>query len=495
MKNKLLHLLRTQPFFLVLLPAFFVLHGLRENYGVVPVPVAWLLFGTYVAAVLLFTGLAWIGYRSWMKAALFACCIMAFHFFFGAVHDLLRDWFPGRLVTRHVFILPVSLVLFISLAILIRKRKSGFTGTTRFLNSLLLVLILLDFSLLFVTMADQPKQSAVSTVEKWTGCDSCKKPDIYLVITDGYPGRKELTDILKYDNSRMEDSLRQMGFFITDSSMSNYNFTTYSMASMLNMEYLDPIIGRYRNKTDLAFCYDKIRNSRTVHQLKSMDYEIINNSIFDIKDLPSSAIPTFLPRKSEPITNQTFLSRMEKELAYHLATTLKIDFVVKFIQNQDLKNNKSLTEKTLALFPKQTTKPRFVYTHLVMPHRPYYFDSTGAPLPLDTLTEEFGKNIPAFISYLKYCNRELINLVKFIKEKSPAPPVIILMSDHGFREFTGPVENSYQFYTLNAVYFPDSNYRQFYKGMSNVNQFRVLFNTQFGQKLPLLKDSTSYLID
>jgi len=495
MKEKFRNILRTKPIFLVLLPAFFVLHGLRENYGVVPVPVAWLLFGTYVAAALLFTGLIWIGYRNWMKAAIYSTCIMVFHFFFGAVHDLLRDWFPGSLVTRHIFILPVSILLFISLAVFLKKRKSRFSGTANFLNTLLLLLIVLDLGWLCFIIVNRPKQPAVAANENWISCDTCKKPDIYLVITDGYPGRKELTDILRYDNIRMEDSLRHLGFHITDSSMSNYNFTTYSMASMLNMEYLQPIIGRYRNKTDLAFCYERIRNSRTVQHLRYMDYEIINNSIFDIKDLPSSAIPTFLPRKSEPITNQTFLSRMEKELAYHLATSLKIGFVVNFIKNQDLKNNQALMAKTRELFPKKTSRPRFVYTHLVMPHRPYYFDSTGAPLPLDTLTEEFGKNIPAFISYLKYCNRELTSLVRSIKEQSPTPPIIILMSDHGFREFTGPVDNIYQFYTLNAVYFPDGNYSRFYKGMSNVNQFRVLFNTQFGQQWPMLKDSTSYLID
>lgn len=495
MKSTLIHILRSKPFFLVLLPAFFVLHGLRENYGVVPVPVAWLLFGTYTAAALLLTGIAWIGYRNWMKAALFASCIMAFHFFFGAVHDLLRDWFPGKLISRHVFILPVSCLLFILLAILIRKRNSAWSGTSYFLNLLLLLLLVFDLSLLTMTLAGQPKPTTPPLSDHWRPCDTCAKPDIYLVLTDGYPGKKELTDILHYDNRRMEDSLQELGFHITDSSLSNYNFTTYSMASMLNMEYLQPIIGRYRNKNDLAFCYEKIRNSRTVHHLRDLNYEIINNSIFDIKDLPSSAIPTFLPRKSEPITNQTFLSRMEKELAYHLATTLKVGFVVNFIQTHDLKNNQALIGKTKALFPKQTNAPRFVYTHLVMPHRPYYFDSTGAPLPLDTLTEEFGKNIPAFNSYLKYCNKELLSLVRTIKVKSPQPPIIILMSDHGFREFTDQTDSSYQFHTLNAIYFPDSNYRQLYKGMSNVNQFRVLFNSQFGQQFPLLKDSTSILID
>lgn len=277
--------------------------------------------------------------------------------------------------------------------------------------------------------------------------------------------------------------------------MSNYNFTTYSMASMLNMEYLDNIVGRYHDKNDLAYCYGRIKNNRVAAFFKQQGYTIHNHSIFDLEDLPSSAIPTFLPRKAEPITSQTFLARMEKELAYHLATTFKLGFVVNFIKTNDLINNRKLMKATRETVLKRDSLPKFVYTHLVLPHRPYYFDSTGAALPLDTLTEEFGKNVPAFISYLKYCNRELLQLVKDIRMHSATPPIIILMSDHGFREYSGPVENRYQFYSLNAVFLPDSNTSGHYKGMTNVNQFRILLNNQFGQQLPLLKDSTSYLID
>ncbi len=495
MKDQLRHILSQKPLFLLLLPAFFVLHGFRENYGIVPVPVAWLLFGTYVAASLVITGLAWIGYRQLMKAAIFACCMMTFHFFFGAVHDLLRDQFPGRLIARHTFILPFSLLLFIILAIIIKKRKSGFTGTSYFINTLLLLLLLLDSLWLTGTIAGQKKQPGVSTTETWIGCDTCKRPDVYLVVADGYPGRTELTHVLKYDNSTFEDSLRRLGFYVADSTVSNYNFTTYSMASMLNMEYLQPIVGRYHDKNDLAYCYSRIKKNKTVDFFRQNGYAIYNYSIFDLEDLPSPAIPTFLPRKSEPITAQTFLSRMEKELAYHLATTLKIGFVLNFLKTNDLKNNRKLMQATRETVLKQNGKPKFVYTHLVLPHRPYYFDSTGAPLPLDTLTEEFGRDIPAFLSYLKFCNRELISFVQYIRQHSQSPPIIIMMSDHGFREFTDTAYNPYSFYTLNAIYRPDSNYSGLYNGMSNINQFSILFNTQFGQKLPLLKDSTSFLID
>lgn len=493
--KKLSHILRQYPLFILLLPAFFVLHGFRENYGVVPVPVAWLLFGTYLLVTLFLTGLAWIGYRDFLKAGLFASIMMAFHFFYGAIHDLLRDWFPGSLITRYTFILPATLILFIVLFIYIKRRKSRFTRTTYFINILLLLLILLDTVWLGRQVVRRQPDTTDVTASALQPCTDCRKMDVYLVITDGYPGHTELWNILNYDNSRFYKSLTELGFHIIDSTLSNYNFTTYSMASMLNMEYLNSIEGRNSNKSDLAYCYSRFKQSRVVKNFTELGYTFYNHSIFDFDNNPSSAIPTFLPRKAEAITAQTFTARMEKEIAYHLATTFKVGFVLDYFKTRDLKNNQSLAQKTRETLALKTGKPKFVYTHLVMPHLPYYFDSTGKPLPVDTLTESFGKNIPAFLNYLEYTNRELLRLVRDIRNNSPEPPVIILMSDHGFREYSGPVNNIYQFYNLNAVCLPDSNYSKFYKGMTNVNQFRVIFNTTFGQQMPLLKDSTSYLID
>ena len=138
-------------------------------------------------------------------------------------------------------------------------------------------------------------------------------------------------------------------------------------------------------------------------------------------------------------------------------------------------------------------QPKFVYTHLVIPHYPYYFDSTGKSIPYEKLTEDLAFNKEAFISYLKYSNNQLLNLTDYILATSKKPPVIILMSDHGFREFKEATDKKYHFLNLNAIYFPDRNYSSFYKGMSNINQFRILFNSQFGQQLSLLKDSSSFL--
>jgi hypothetical protein len=67
-----------------------------------------------------------------------------------------------------------------------------------------------------------------------------------------------------------------------------------------------------------------------------------------------------------------------------------------------------------------------------------------------------------------------------------------LIGDHGFREHQ---EKNFQFRNLNAVYISSGNYSEFYDTVTNVNEYRVLFNTLFKASLPLKKDSTIFLTD
>jgi hypothetical protein len=51
-------------------------------------------------------------------------------------------------------------------------------------------------------------------------------------------------------------------------------------------------------------------------------------------------------------------------------------------------------------------------------------------------------------------------------------------------------DSRYDFMNLNAVYLPNHNYAGLYDSITNVNQFRAVFNNLFHVQLPLLKDST-----
>lgn len=474
-----------------LLPVFFVWHGFIENYDLIPIPDAMQLTGIYCIAATIIAFLSWLYYKNSTKASLFAFLILFYHFFFGALHDFLKGHAFISYLSKYSILLPISLIIYLFL--FFRIKKQSLLKTTFYLNSVLLILIAID-AFVLVQKSNSSTVIATSTTDRnFLPCDTCEHPDIFFIIADGYPGQVELTDLFNYNNSAFETELKNRGFHVTDSSVSNYNFTPFSVSSTLDMNFLTGIVGSNSNKGDMSVCYTTIKKSNTLRYLEESGYEIYNYSIFDLKGQPSLAIPTFLPRKTLPITSQTFLSRIEKELGHHLVTDLKITSVINYLKNQDLNNNRSIYTKTIATATTPSNKPKFVYTHLVMPHYPYYYDSTGKLVDYDSLNNAFYQNKNAFISYLKYSNQQFIRLIDTIQSSTAKQSVVIFMSDHGFREFSEPVDANYHFYNINAVFFPNQQYAAYYTGMSNVNQFRVVFNTLFGQQLPLLKDSTSFL--
>ncbi len=494
MKVAIKNIISDRPVFLLLLPFFFVLHGWMTNFDIVPLKDSERLVINYWLIALVLFFLSWLLFRHPRKAALYGFLILSIQFFFGPVHDFLKTIFPGTFVVKYSFILPALLVVLLGVAITLKKTKKNFSRLSFYLNTLLYILILIDLLFLpFKTSKHDVQEAAMGN--GFTRCDQCDKPDIYLIIADGYPGRTELHDIFGYDNSGFEQELRQRNFHIVDSSMSNYNFTPFSVASMLDMNYPSGITGSNSSKADMSVCYNTIKKSKALSFLTSNGYRFYNYSIFDFYKQNSLARPTFLLTKTKPILSQTFLYRIRRDLGYHLVTTLKLGWVIKNWRNGDLTNNTKLTRLTKDIAGTKTDQPRFVYTHLVMPHYPYYFDSSGNQVSYKILTDDKAFDKKAFLGYLRYANKEYLGLIDHILHYSNRPPIIILMGDHGFREFKETVEKKYHFMNLNAVLIPNRNYTGFYRGQSSVNQFRVLFNSQFGQHLPLLKDSSSFLAE
>jgi hypothetical protein len=486
------NIIRQKPIFLYLLPLFFVLHGYMENYDLVPLKDAFILALQYLAAAIVLSWLAKFYFHDQYKANFYSFFILCFQFFFGTVHDLVRSRFADLFITKYSFILPFSLLVFFLFAVMLNRKKIVSGQLTLYLNTLLVILLLIDTTQLLMK-AVKPRAASHSENLHAVKCDTCNAADLYLIVADGYPGQTELKDVLGYDNTKFLQALKKRNFHIVDSSISNYNFTPFSMASMLNMNFIEGITGSNSNKNDMSICYNTIKISNAYRFFISRGYEFFNFSLFDFPDQPSLAKPTFLYRKTKLITSQTFLYRVNKEIAFHLATTFKLNFIIKYLRNFDLKNNSKLYSLTKDIAEQPSGRPKFVYTHLVMPHYPYYFDSLGKPVSFLTLSDDHARDKKAFLSYLKYANQKYLELIDYILAHSPKPPIILLMSDHGLREFNEPVDQKYHFMNLNTLLLPDSNYHSFYTGMSNVNQFRALLNTEYGQRLPMLKDSVIFI--
>jgi phosphoglycerol transferase MdoB-like AlkP superfamily enzyme len=157
------------------------------------------------------------------------------------------------------------------------------------------------------------------------------------------------------------------------------------------------------------------------------------------------------------------------------------------------RNNKNIYEAAWNKVEKRDSKPGFIYTHLLMPHSPYYYNHNGDPYPFEQLLEGHQTNKTNYLEYLQYTNKKLIALIDRIQKISIKPPIIIVMSDHGFRRISNDTDKKYHFLNLTSIYLPEKYYTPFKDGMSNVNLFRTLLNIRFGQNLPMLQDSTIYL--
>ena len=466
-------------FFIFLLPAFFILHRVSEHYESIQFSEALVLFIKYIIASLLLGALVFLLFKNLKKALIFTTMLMAFHFFYGSIHDGLKDSLGNSFFTKYTFVIPFALLVFIILFFYLKKSNSSFRKVTLYLNSLLIILMVFDgFKLVSAKFKTNQYSNEV------IACDTCYKPDVYLIIADGYAGEQQLKDIFKFDNTSFYNHLASRGFYVVENSLSNYKFTSNSMTSMFNMDYLK------NYKEDKS--HELINDNKTTNFFKNLDYEIKNYSVFKIADQAPFTKTHYFPFGIKLITDHTFLSRVYNDLGYHLIASLNIKSELakmKRKERRDSINNLNIELQTIKAVLKEaeikSKKPKFVYAHLIMPHGPYTYNKDGKPMNLNLSKDE------QYIEYLQYTNKEILKLVDGILQRSDKPPVILFMSDHGHRVENSNINEKYFYNNINAIFYPYKNYSNLYKGMSNVNQFRVLLNTFFNQKLPLLKDSMS----
>ncbi|MDP4247684.1 MAG: sulfatase-like hydrolase/transferase [Bacteroidota bacterium] len=516
MKRSLSHI----PYFVLLLPVFFVLHGYLENFGWIEPGACALLAGEYIGAAALCCGVSSLYYRDLVKAALMTVCLFAIYFFFGAVHDFLYN--HSIFLHRYAILLPLlaGLLIFVFVAL---KRAGGAGGTegtergargagrarqtfpriTLFLNTLLILYILTDGArIVWKAIHPDPDKLSVYNLLPAAGyrtCDTCANPDIYFLLFDEYASSAALKQVYGYDNSAFDRWLEGNGFHIVTGSRGNYNYTPFCMASILNMSYLHGFrTGAGVDVRDFASCNTLIRHNEVLRYLGSRGYEVVNLSIFDLAGNPSPFNQFLLPVKTNLITERTLFYSVYRDLGWHLYTLpAPISKVFGNITYKSLKDNNAILEQTEEAGMHKGSTPRFIYSHFEMPHSPFYYDAQRHSKPEQQLVKEmFQTGDPKpYLGYLPYTNRKIMELVTSIRRHTHDSAVIIVMGDHGFRDNIPDSGYAHHFQNLNAVFIPDRDYHLFYDSMTGVNQFRVLFNKLFGQNFRLLSDSTITLRD
>ena len=230
-------------YFVFLLPVFFILHAVNEHYGLIPFHIAarYLVYYMVLSAALLLAGR--FIFSSTEKGGIWSFGLLMVFYFFGAVHDFLKELKIPSFLVSYSFILPTLLVFFILFTALIRKRKRKFIKLTFFLNILFSLFVLVELALLFFgVFTNKEKRLSLSGDNKpidieINRIDERLKPDIFFIIFDEYASSASLKKYLNFNNENLDSFFLQKGCYIVHKSKSNYNSTGLSIPSIFNMNY------------------------------------------------------------------------------------------------------------------------------------------------------------------------------------------------------------------------------------------------------------------
>ncbi|OJY98141.1 MAG: hypothetical protein BGP13_10855 [Sphingobacteriales bacterium 40-81] len=491
----MLKIIKTIPLHVFLLPTFFILHNVNENYGLLDIEIVLKYWAYYMLLSLVLFVFTRMMYKSNLKAASLSTLLLIVFFFWGSFHDYIKSLSIPRFFTSYSFLLPLFFILFVTLFFAV-KRTKYLTRTTFFLNLLLILIISLDVIQITgkafsrTDINDLAAQNPPLPLKHEMIADSLK-PDIFFIVFDEYASSLSLEKYFGFNNYALDSMLKSNGFYVAEKSKSNYNATSLSVSSTFNMQYYNKRYKKYQllDAKEFQQGWHSLRQSYIPKFFKLNGYELKNFALDTAYGLAPPVFGKWAHRKI--FFSHTLAGRLEKDILWNFNYVPAIET---YNQNCHLKSISEAMVLKRNILPnfnllineleRRSDTPRFVYAHFFIPHAPFTVDRRGNPL-------RNPDSESAYTEQILFVNTLIEQIVhSSVNNKENRSKVVIIEGDHGYRNnilFANEEEKA--FMNLNSFYFSDGNYHSLYDSISPVNTFRVVLNNYFKQELPVLKDS------
>jgi hypothetical protein len=444
--------------------------------------------------------------KDWLRSAILVSLYFTLFFTYGHVyHYLEMHHIFGISLGRHRLLIVIWFLIASAGTWLIIRKTKDTQKPTEALNIIGMVLIAMPMiSMLIYTIRlniSEIKQTRIVARDGQISLQNRPEmPDIYYIVLDAYTRGDVLKEKFNLDNSAFIEELEKLGFYVADCSQSNYAQTELSIASTLQMDYMEKISERYLggSNIDMNWMPELIRNNEVRRNLKQLGYTdvIFENGFYWL--LWNDADVIYSQSRSGLSRAQSFLDingfdvmLLQESAALMLSDSFSI-FADRFKLIQYYPNNVQ-RDRILNMFDKFKTlptsvkSPKFVYAHFIAPHSPIVFGPDGEPVnPIDDANPE--SFITGYRGEVLYLNKRILEIVRKIIEVSDTPPIIIIQGDHGDDRAWGEDRMK----ILNAYYLPGVDKSKFYSTISPVNSFRLVFNEFFDGNYDILPDK-SYL--
>ena len=475
LKNLLVH-----PFLFSLFPVLFLF-----QYNIHEIPLQDVFLPLFFSFVVGFT--LWIVLRFFIggkKAGLITSLVIMLFIIFSNLHMFILNSNTDFSFLGRTSILGATMLALLVVGIVyLIKSKRIFDNLNSITNVIALSLIGFLVMSISVYYVENPIDYSITyfSEELPDSIDNVTiKPDIYYFIFDEYAGHVTLEQDFDYDNSAFLKELDERGFHVPDISYSNYPNSLESIASTLNMGYLDILTEELgQNSKDLRLPTEIRDNNLAMNFLKLYDYKIV--SFYG--GLGAAGTTALVNEKLCSYLGINNDLRTKFILTYFPITYLNDSLIHA--------NHREKIECVFSTAPNirgTDEEAVFVMAHFLFPHEPYIYDSKGNPVSERKAWEDKD----AYLQQLQYANTRILELVDKTLENSDRESVIIVMSDHGFRpgtDWENPSQENYRavFNNLGAYYIPNQ-INDMPETISGVNVFRIIFNSYFGTEYELLED-------
>jgi Sulfatase len=466
------------------------------------------LLSVLVGGVLLL--LAWLSTRDGHRAAFLASLLVFPILGYGHVYRLVQGKHIGPFVWgRPEIILGVWALLIILLGSRWTWRRLHDSQLiTQFMNVAAIAAVALPALKVGWTLASTAVDNAklegkhVALEADAVHLQGAARPDIYYIVLDGYGREDVLREVYGLDNSEFTNFLVSRGFVVAAQAQTNYMQTALSLATSLNMSYMDTLGSALGPRSqDREPLVELIRKSLVRESLAQQGYEMValSSGIYftEIPDADVYLSPT-----------RTSLNELEGLWLSTTAMALVKDPESLGLSIPSYQNTRRLIEYAFQQLMEVGSRPgpQFVFAHIVAPHPPFVFDASGKPVdppwPYQTGDGErcCGTVQEYQVGYsqeLEFVNGRMEEVIDAIQAKADTPPVILIQGDHG----PGALLNlryldrtclRERIPILSAYYLPATGKDKVYPAITPVNSFRIVFNSLFNTGLDLLPDASYF---
>jgi hypothetical protein len=324
--------------------------------------------------------------------------------------------------------------------------------------------------------------------------------DVYYLIFDRYANEQTLRELYGFDNTPFLDGLSRKGFTVVHDAVANYPGTAHSLASSLNMTYLDDLASDVGVVSDdWRPLLDSLTGSVAQRTFEDLGYRTVHigswwGPTFSDPDADTSYVYRHLREFPTALLYTTALPWAADELGFDVIPEERRDAYARFAFQAD-----ALLK--VARDPTST----FTFAHFTLPHTPYVADAQGNFVPSDDdrPVEE------AYLEQLQYTNTLIGDVTDaLLAGSSDQDPIVVLQSDEGPHPVASDADPDPMFdwsemsrselerkmRILSAYYFPGSDRPgtrstvDLQLTRTPVNTFRVILDRYFGADMPLLPD-------